>query len=160
MPEIGGKSVLVHASDSHTVWIIKDAIWENRRCVADAHEIFGMLNIWSYLWFTILLCEMSSDWNIHRRCPTANERARYRAAGSSGRTFFISFYQVIQITSQYQYIFALEYTEQVQEDIYSLSLSLSLSIYIYIYIYIFIFYICVCIGYIYSIRISLYTHII
>ncbi len=30
MPEIRGKSVLVHASDNHTVWIIKDAIWENR----------------------------------------------------------------------------------------------------------------------------------
>ncbi len=30
---------------------------------------------------------MSSDWKIHR-WPTANERARYRAAGSSGRTFF------------------------------------------------------------------------
>ncbi len=30
---------------------------------------------------------MSSDWKIHQWWPTANERARYRAAGSSGRTF-------------------------------------------------------------------------
>ncbi len=29
MPEIGGKSVLVHASDNRAVWIIKDAIWPN-----------------------------------------------------------------------------------------------------------------------------------
>ncbi len=29
MPEIGGKWVLVHVSDN-TVWIIKDAIWENQ----------------------------------------------------------------------------------------------------------------------------------
>ncbi len=27
------KSVLVYTSDSHAVWIIKDAIWENRRCL-------------------------------------------------------------------------------------------------------------------------------
>ncbi len=66
MPEIGGKSVLVHASDKRAVWIIKDAIWGNRRCVTDAHEIFGMLNIWSCRRFTILLCEMSSAWKIHR----------------------------------------------------------------------------------------------
>ncbi len=57
MPEIGGKSVLVHASDNRRVWIIKDAIWGNRRCVADARKIFAMLNIWSCRRFTILLCE-------------------------------------------------------------------------------------------------------
>ncbi len=57
MPEIWGKSVLVHASDNHVVWIFKDAIWENRRWVADTWEIFGMLNIWSCWRFTILLCE-------------------------------------------------------------------------------------------------------
>ncbi len=28
----GGKSVLIHVSDSHAVWIIKDAIRGNRRC--------------------------------------------------------------------------------------------------------------------------------
>ncbi len=82
MPEIGGKSVLVPASDNRAVWIIKDAIWGNRRHVADAREIFGMLNIWSCRRFSILLCEWvltGSDWKIHRRWPTANERARYRA---------------------------------------------------------------------------------
>ncbi len=89
--EIGGKSVLVPASDNCAVWIIKDSIWGNRRCVADAREIFGMLNIWSCRRFKILLCEWvltGSDWKIHRRWPTANERARYRTAGSSGRSFF------------------------------------------------------------------------
>ncbi len=29
IPEIVGKSVLVHASDNHAVWIMEDAIWEN-----------------------------------------------------------------------------------------------------------------------------------
>ncbi len=57
MAEIGGKLELVHASDNRTVWIIKDAIWGNRRCVADAHEIFGMLNIWSCWRIKIPLCE-------------------------------------------------------------------------------------------------------
>ncbi len=98
MPEIGGKSVLVPASDNRAVWIIKDAIWGNRRCVADAREIFGMLNIWSCRRFTSLLCEWvltGSDWKIHRRWPTATERARYRAAGSSRRSFvfFFVFYK-------------------------------------------------------------------
>ncbi len=36
--------------------------------------------------FKSLLFEMSSDWKIHRRWPTANERARYRAVGSSERS--------------------------------------------------------------------------
>ncbi len=31
MPEIGGKSALVPASDNRAVWIIKDTIWGNRR---------------------------------------------------------------------------------------------------------------------------------
>ncbi len=91
MAEIGGKSVLVPASDNRAVWIIKDAIWGNRRHVADAREIFGMLNIWSCQRFSILLCEWvltGSDWKIHQRWPTANESARYRAAGSSRRSFF------------------------------------------------------------------------
>ena len=87
MPEIIGKSVLVHASDNHAVWMSKDGIWENRRRVADACEIFGMLNIWTCRRFKILLCEKCSDWKLHRRWPTANERARYRAAGSSGRSY-------------------------------------------------------------------------
>ncbi len=30
---------------------------------------------------------MSSDWKIHRRWPSANERQRYRAEGSSGRSY-------------------------------------------------------------------------
>ncbi len=68
MPEIGGKSALVPASDNRAVWIIKDVIWGNPRHVADAREIFGMLNIWSCRWFSILLCEWvltGSDWKIH-----------------------------------------------------------------------------------------------
>ncbi len=48
---------------------------------------------------------MSSDWKIHQRWPTANERARYRAARSSRRSFFFLFFF---LTKQ-----ALEYTEQV-----------------------------------------------
>ncbi len=95
MPEIGGKSVLVPASDNRAVWIIKDATWGNSRHVADARRIFGMLNIWSCRRFSILLCEWvltGSDWKIHPRWPTANERARYRAAGSSRRIFFIEFF--------------------------------------------------------------------
>jgi len=34
MPEITGKSVLVHASDNHAVWMSKDVIWERRRWAA------------------------------------------------------------------------------------------------------------------------------
>ncbi len=91
MPEIGGKSVFVHASDNQAVWIIKDAIWGNRRCVADAREIFELSAIQNpAVW-------MSSDWKIHRWWPTANERARYRAAGSSGRSFFF-FYKAINVS--------------------------------------------------------------
>ncbi len=100
MPEIGGKSVLVPASDNRAVWIIKDAIWGNRRHVADTREIFGMLNIWSCRRFSILLCEWvltGSDWKIHRRWPTANERARYRAAGSLRRSFFFFYKASIRI---------------------------------------------------------------
>ncbi len=85
--KIGGKSVLVHASDNHAVWIIKDTIWEIHRRTADACEIFGMLNIWTCLRFKILLREMSSDWKIHWWWPTANERARYSTAGRSGRSY-------------------------------------------------------------------------
>ncbi len=95
MAEIGGKSALVPASDNRAVWIIKDAIWGNRRHVADARRIFGMLNIWSCRRFSILLCEWvltGSDWKIHRRWPTANERARYRAAGSLRRYFPFFFF--------------------------------------------------------------------
>ncbi len=57
MPEIGGKSVLVHASNNHAVWIIKGAIWKNCQCVVDAREIFAMLNIRSCRRFKIMLCE-------------------------------------------------------------------------------------------------------
>ncbi len=45
MPEIGGKSELVHATDNHAVWIIKDVMWENRRRI---------LNIWSCRQFKML----------------------------------------------------------------------------------------------------------
>ncbi len=50
-------------------------------------QIFGMLNIWSCRQFTILLCAMISDWKLHRRWPSANERQRYRAEGNSGRSY-------------------------------------------------------------------------
>ncbi len=59
MPEIRCKSVLIHKSDNslHYKWIIKDAIWWNRRCVADTRSIFAMLNIWSCQRFIIMLGE-------------------------------------------------------------------------------------------------------
>lgn len=59
MPETISKSVLVHMSD----------------------------NIWACRRFKILLCEKCFDWKLHRRSPAASERARYRAAGSSGRSY-------------------------------------------------------------------------
>ncbi len=71
MPEIGGKSVLVHASDNRAVNL---NIWHAKYLELSAIQ---NLAVW-----------MSSDWIIHWRWPTANERARYRAAGSSGRIFF------------------------------------------------------------------------
>ncbi len=83
MPDIGGKTVLVHARDNRAGWIIKDAIWRNRRCVADTHEIFGMLNIWSCRRFTILLCErvltekyISDDLQPMREQDTGQQEAR------------------------------------------------------------------------------------
>ncbi len=84
--KIGGTPVLVHASDNHAVWINKDVVWENHWRPWNIWH--AKYSIWSCRRFKILLCEMSSDWNIHRRWPTANESARCRAAGSSGRTFF------------------------------------------------------------------------
>ncbi len=45
MPEIGGKSELVHTTDNHAVWIIKDVMWENR---------WRILNIWSCRQFKML----------------------------------------------------------------------------------------------------------
>ncbi len=97
MPEIGGKSVLVHASDNRTVWIIKDAIWGNRRCVADAHEIFGMLNIWSCWQFKIMLCEwvltekyIGNDLQPMREQDTGKREVR-------GGLFFF-FYKAINVS--------------------------------------------------------------
>ncbi len=75
---------------SHSVNYQRRDLRESR-CVADTRKIFGMLNIWSCLRFTILLCEWVLT-EIHRRWHTANERARYRAAGSSGRAFFFFFF--------------------------------------------------------------------
>ncbi len=97
MPEIGGKSVLVHASDNRAVWIIKDAIWGNRRCVADAREIFGMLTIWSCRRFTILLCEwvltekyIGDDLQLMRKQDTGQREVR-------GGLFFF-FYKAINVS--------------------------------------------------------------
>ncbi len=81
MPDIGGKSVRVHASDNSAVWITKDVIWGHRRYVADTREIFGMLNIWSCRRF--LLCE----WVLTEKYISDDLQpmiqARYRAAGIS-----------------------------------------------------------------------------
>lgn len=38
---------LVNASDNNPVWILKDAIWENHRCITNNLEISGMLNFCS-----------------------------------------------------------------------------------------------------------------
>ncbi len=83
MPDIGGKSMLVHTRDNRAVWIIKDVIWGHRRCVADIYKIFGMLNIWSCLRFTILLCEwvltekyISDDLQPMREQDTGQREAR------------------------------------------------------------------------------------
>ncbi len=54
MHNIGGRSVLVHVRDNRAVWIIKDAIWENRGL-----HMWNIRHakIWSFRRFTILLCE-------------------------------------------------------------------------------------------------------
>ncbi len=116
MPDIGGKSVLVHVSDNRAVWIIKDAIWGHRRCVADTCEIFGILNIWSW-WFTILLCEwvltesyISGDLQLMREQDTGK-------AGSSGKTFIYFIYSkwlTLAIYKQRTYNLALDYTDQLR----------------------------------------------
>ncbi len=51
MPEIGGKLVFVHASDSHAVWIIKDAIWENS-------------NIWDAKYLDLSAIQNPAVWNV------------------------------------------------------------------------------------------------
>ncbi len=103
MPEIGGKLVLIQASDNHAVWIIKDTIWENRRCVTDAREIFVLLNIWSCRRFTILLCEMSSDEFQNTLAMTYSQwESKIQGSRKFGEDLFFFF------TKR-----ALEYTEQV-----------------------------------------------
>ncbi len=64
-------------------------------------EVIATLNIWhsKYLERSAIYSPavwMSSYWKIHQWWPTANERARYRAAGSSGRTFV--FYKAINVS--------------------------------------------------------------
>ncbi len=101
MPNIGGKSVLVHASDNLTVWMIKVAIWCHRRCVADTWEIFGRLNIWSCRRFTILLCE----WILTEKYISDNLQSMF---------FFLKRLMLtLAIYKQCAYIFALEYADQV-----------------------------------------------
>ncbi len=51
MPEIGGKLVRVHASDSHAMWIIKDAIWENP-------------NIWDAKYMDLSAIQNPAVWNV------------------------------------------------------------------------------------------------
>lgn len=58
--------------------MIKDAIWLKCQCVADAHEMISMLNIWPCLSY-IMQCKMCFDWKLLCQQPTANENARYRA---------------------------------------------------------------------------------
>ncbi len=67
------------------------------RCVADTRKIFGMLNIWSCLRFTILLCEWVLT-EIHRRWHTANERARYRQREARGGLVFFFFTKLLMVT--------------------------------------------------------------
>ncbi len=108
MPHIGGKSVLVHASDNRAVWIIKDAIWGNRWCVTDTRKIFGMLNIWSCRRFTILLCKwvLTENYISDDLQPT-----REQDTGQLGEHLFLFFF--VTIYRQPAYILALEYTDQV-----------------------------------------------
>ncbi len=61
-------------------------------CIANKLTRTHRLNIWSCQQFTFLLCEWVLTEKIHQWWPTANERARYSAAGSSGRTFFFFFF--------------------------------------------------------------------
>ncbi len=88
MPDIGGKSVLVTRQS---------------RCVNDQrHDLRSSLmhrrhplNIWhaKYLELSAIHSPavwMSSDWKIHQWWPPANERARYRVTGSSGRRSLLS----------------------------------------------------------------------
>ncbi len=104
MPNIGGKSVLVHVSDNRAVWIIKDAIWGHRRCISRHPQ-----NIWHAKYLELSAIHnpavwMSSGWKIHQWWPTANKRARYRALGSSGRRSIIIYFFTKQ---QRAYILAL-----------------------------------------------------
>ncbi len=85
MHNIGGRSVLVHVRDNRAVWIIKDAIWENRG-----------LHMWNIrhaknLELSVIhnpAVWMSSVWKILQWTPTVNESARYRVAGSSVSIIF------------------------------------------------------------------------
>ncbi len=107
MPEISGKSVLVPASDNRAVWIIKDAIWGNRRHVADAREIFGMLNIWS--------CRDSQSCCVNEFWPVLAEK--YMAMTYSQWESKIQGSWKFEEGFLFIYFFltkgALEYTEQV-----------------------------------------------
>ncbi len=108
MPDIRGKSVVVHASDNHAVWIIKDAIWGNRWCVTDTRKIFGMLNIWSCQRFTILRCK----WVLTENCISDDlQPTREQDTGQLGEHFFL--FVFVTIYRQPAYILALEYTDQV-----------------------------------------------
>ncbi len=107
MPDIGGKSVLVHASDNHAVWMIKDAIWGNRRWVADTREIFAMLNICSCRRFTILLCEwVLTEKYINDDLQPTREQDKGQLEARGG--LFVLFYKAINVLPIYKqcaYIF-------------------------------------------------------
>ncbi len=80
----GGKLVLVHASDIHAVFNYQRR--DLRESLMCCRHPWNILHAKYLDRFKSLLFEMSSDWKIHRRWPTANERARYRAVGSSERS--------------------------------------------------------------------------
>ncbi len=96
MPNIGGKSVLVPAIE-----------WQSRSVNCQRHDLRETMrrrhpgNIWHAKYLELSAIHnpavwMSFDWKIHQWWPTANERAGYRVAGSSGTFFF--FYKAINFS--------------------------------------------------------------
>ncbi len=77
-------------------------------------------NIWHIKYLELVIHNpavwMSYHWKLHQWWPTASKRARYRAAGSSGRTFIYFIYTkwlTLAIYKQRTYILALDYTDQL-----------------------------------------------
>ncbi len=107
-PGIGGKSMLVHARDNHSM------NYQRRDLRESPMRRRHLWNIWQAKYLELSVNHnpamwMSSDWKIHQRWPTANERTRHRAAGSSERNYL----KKKAIYKQRAYILALDYTDQV-----------------------------------------------